>query len=151
MTLKRILIAVAILVVAASLFWFIQTQIRKKIPEGLLIASGRIEGREVTIAPKIQGRLKSLLIDEGDTVKKGQLIAEIVSDQLDARYKNTQENVLLTQAQMEQASADLSFTEKNTSASINAAEAALDKKQHRVRSIYLALPLSWRILLIEVK
>jgi len=150
-TLKRILIAVAILVVAASLFWFIQTQIRKKIPEGLLIASGRIEGREVTIAPKIQGRLKSLLIDEGDTVKKGQLIAEIVSDQLDARYKNTQENVLLTQAQMEQASADLSFTEKNTSASINAAEAALDKKQHRVRSIYLALPLSWRILLIEVK
>jgi HlyD family secretion protein len=124
--LKHVVIISGVLVIALSLFWFIRAQLIKKIPEGLLIASGRIEGREVTIAPKIQGRLKALYVDESDTVKAGQLVAEIVSEQLDARYKNAQENVLLTEAQVEQAEADLAFNEKNTTATINAAEASVN-------------------------
>lgn len=130
--LKWILIIATVLVVVLSLLWFIREQLIKKVPEGLLIAGGRIEGREVTISPKIQGRLKSLLVDESDTVKAGQLVAEIVSEQLESRYKNAQENVLLTKAQVEQAEADLSFTEKNTTASINAAEAAVNAAKAQV-------------------
>jgi HlyD family secretion protein len=137
--LKHVVIISGVLVIALSLFWFIRAQLIKKIPEGLLIASGRIEGREVTIAPKIQGRLKALYVDESDTVKAGQLVAEIVSEQLDARYKNAQENVLLTQAQVEQAEADLAFNEKNTTATINAAEASVNAAKaqlEKARSVY---------------
>jgi HlyD family secretion protein len=123
---KKVITILGVLIVIAFLSWFIRSQLQEKIPDGLLIASGRIEGREVTISPKIQGRLKSLLVDEGDMVKKGQLLAEIVSDQLDARYMNAKENVALLKAQVEQASADQSFTEKNTAASIIAAEAAVN-------------------------
>ncbi len=105
----------------------------------MLIASGRIEDREVTIAPKIQGRLKALRIDESDSVKKGQLLAEIVSDQLEARYLNAKENVSLLRAQVEQAALDITFTEKNTTASINAAEAALNAASaqlEKARSVF---------------
>jgi HlyD family secretion protein len=130
--LKRALIIVGILMVLLSLFWLIRTQLIRKIPEGLIIASGRIEGREVTISPKIQGRLKSLFVDESETVKKRQLLAEIVSDQLDARYANAKENVSLLKAQVEQVIADLSFTEKNTTASISAAEASVNAASAQV-------------------
>ena len=123
---RKMIIVLMALIVIASILWFVRGQLIKKIPEGLIIASGRIEGREVAISPKIQGRLKSLLVDESDTVKKGQLLVEIVSDQLDARYLNAKENVALLKAQVEQAIADLSFTEKNTAASISAAEAAVN-------------------------
>ena len=123
--LRPTLIIIAVLIVAGSLSWFIWDQIRQKIPEGLIVASGRIEGREVTIAPKIQGRVKSPLVDESDTVKRGQLLAEIVSDQLEARYLNARESVSLSKAQVEQATVDLGFTIKDAAAAINAAEAAV--------------------------
>ncbi|HED00158.1 MAG TPA: HlyD family efflux transporter periplasmic adaptor subunit [Proteobacteria bacterium] len=124
-TLRQTLIIIAVSIAVLSLSWFIWDQIRQKIPEGLIVASGRIEGREVTIAPKIQGRVKSPLVDESDTVKRGQLLAEIVSDQLEARYLNARESVSLSKAQVEQATVDLGFTIKDAAAAINAAEAAV--------------------------
>ena len=137
--LKHVVIISGVLIIALSLFWFIRAQLIKKVPEGLLVASGRIEGKEVTISPKIQGRLKSLFVHESDSVKKGQLLAEIVSDQLEARYLNAKENVSLLRAQVEQAALDITFTEKNTTASINAAEAALDAASaqlEKARSVF---------------
>ena len=68
--------------------------ILSKPPEPFVTASGRIEGREVTVAPKeIQARVKTLAVDEGDKVKKGQLLAELESDQLDARFRSIQASV----------------------------------------------------------
>jgi len=117
------------LVIGAAVVLFLATVIKirmkEKIPEGIIVASGRIEGREVTIASKIQGRIKSLFVNESDTVKKDQPVAEITSEQLAARYANAQENTAFLQAQIEQAEADLAFTEKNTAASINAATASV--------------------------
>jgi HlyD family secretion protein len=97
-----------------------------KPPGDVITASGRIEGREVTLAPKeIQGRIKALLVDEGYTVKKGQLLAELESDQLDARYESIAATVANLDAQIEQAKIDVSYTAKNSSATIAAAEAAV--------------------------
>lgn len=121
---KRIMIAAVLSTAAFIIFWFIQAGLRERVPEGLIVASGRIEGREVTISPKIQGRIKSLMVDESDTVKNGQLVAEIASEQLEARYANAKEAASFSQAQIEQASADLKFTEKYTVAAVAAATAA---------------------------
>jgi len=136
---RKMIFVLGGLIAIALILWFVKSQLMKKVPEGLILASGRIEGREVTIAPKIQGRLKALYVDEGDTVKKGQLLAEIASEQLDARYTNVKENVSLLKAQVEQAVADLSFTEKNATASISAAEAAVNAAKaqlEKARSVF---------------
>lgn len=51
----------------------------RKPPQYIVSASGRIEGREVTLAPKeIQGRVKALLVDEGNTVKRGPAVTRII-------------------------------------------------------------------------
>ncbi|MCX8031560.1 MAG: efflux RND transporter periplasmic adaptor subunit, partial [Thermodesulfovibrionales bacterium] len=59
--------------------------------EGILSLSGRIEGRETTLSPKIQGRVLKLYKEEGDKVKKGELLCEIDSEGLEARYKSASE------------------------------------------------------------
>lgn len=86
------------------------------------------------------------IVDESDTVKRGQLLAEIASGQLDASYLNAKENVSLLKAQVEQADTDLSFTEKNTAASISAAEAELSGAQSDEIKAKNALELSKAVL-----
>lgn len=98
----------------------------RKPPQYIVSASGRIEGREVTLAPKeIQGRVKVLLVDEGDRVQKGQLLAELQSDQLDARFQSLQANISNLDAQIKQANVDMVYTAKNTGAALEAAQAAV--------------------------
>lgn len=95
-------------------------------PANIVNASGRIEGREVTLAPKeIQGRVKALLVDEGNTVKRGQLLAELESDQLEARFEGLGANIANLEAQIRQARLDTSYTAKNTDAALAAAKAAV--------------------------
>lgn len=55
------------------------------IPEGFISGNGRIEATEVDIASKIPGRLKEVLVNEGDFVAKDQVLARIQSDQLEAQ------------------------------------------------------------------
>lgn len=116
----------AALGLAASGSWWKKLRSAEPRPEGLIEVSGRIEGREITVAPKIQGRIKALLAEEGDCVKQGQLLAEIVSEQLDARVASLQESTALLATQTMRTTADLELTEKNTAASINAAEATVN-------------------------
>lgn len=98
----------------------------EKPPANVIHASGRIEGRDVTLAAKeIQGRVKSLLADEGFTVQRGQLLAELDSRQLDARFAALTANLASIDAQIQQASIDVASTVKNSAASVAAAEAAV--------------------------
>jgi hypothetical protein len=78
-------------------------------PSTVVRASGRIEGRQVTLAPKeIQARVKRLLVDEGATVKEGQVLAELESKQLDARSAALHANLANIDTQIRQASIDVS-------------------------------------------
>ena len=102
-------------------------------PAQVVTASGRIEGREVTVAAKaIQGRVKRLLADEGQAVTEGQLLAELDAAQLEAQYAAASGGVANLDAQIEQASLDVAYTAKNSAASIAAAEAALSSAQAHV-------------------
>jgi HlyD family secretion protein len=99
----------------------------------VLKASGRIEGREITLAPKdIQGRVKRLLVDEGQTVVAGQLLAELDAAQLDARYEIIQGNLGALDAQIAQAALDVEYTLKSDQVSIAAADAAVSGAKARV-------------------
>jgi len=127
---RAALIAVILAATLIALSVKVLPRLFHKPPQDVIVASGRIEGREVTLAPKeIQGRLKSLWVDEGYTVKKGQLLAELESDQVEAQLATAQANVANLDAQIQQATVDVSYTTKNTSAALSAAEAAVSSVQ----------------------
>ncbi|CAH0269338.1 efflux RND transporter periplasmic adaptor subunit [Chryseobacterium sp. WG14] len=51
---------------------------------------GQVEATEIHVAPKVTGRLEKKLADEGQSVKKGQLLAILSSPELDAKLIQAQ-------------------------------------------------------------
>lgn len=99
----------------------------------VVTASGRIEGRDVTLAPKdIQGRVKTLLADEGQTVKRGQILAELDAAQVEARAAAVRANLAALDGQIAQAALDVRYTLKSNDASIAGAAAAVSTAEARV-------------------
>jgi HlyD family secretion protein len=68
------------LLTVGSLIWYFVT-VRQS---GDLQLIGTVDANEVMVSAKIPGRIQSLLVDEGQSVKAGQLIAVIESDDLQA-------------------------------------------------------------------
>jgi multidrug resistance efflux pump len=134
-TTRRWLYAAGILLIVAAAAMLIRALPRFTAgpPPRAVTASGRIEGRDVTVAPKdIQGRVKRLLVDEGDTVKKGQLLAELEANALDARAASLAAQIANIDAQIGQATLDVSLTAKNSDASIAAAGAVVSSAQAHI-------------------
>jgi HlyD family secretion protein len=97
---KRIPIIIAIIVVAAAFAGYKYTRSSDKQNANTLKLSGNIETIEAEVSFKIAGRLEKRLVDEGDTVKAGQLVAVIDSTEL-------QDQVRLQRAQANAAQEDL--------------------------------------------
>lgn len=76
---RRLTILAAIIVVALIGFAIAKT----RHPDLVLI--GVIDANDVVVTPRVQARLDSLLIDEGSTVKAGQLLARLESSELAAQ------------------------------------------------------------------
>jgi RND family efflux transporter MFP subunit len=77
--------------------------------EASLVASGYVTARQQAIvAPKVLGRLQSLLVDEGSSVNAGQLLAELDTTGMNARLAEIRADVATAKARVEMARADLS-------------------------------------------
>jgi len=60
------------------------------LPEGIASGNGRIEAVEIDVSARIPGRVKEILVDEGDFVQPGQVLARMDTDQLEARRKQAE-------------------------------------------------------------
>jgi multidrug resistance efflux pump len=79
---NRVFLILGLLAVG-SLIWYLVT-VR---PSADLQLIGTVDANEVVVSAKIPGRIQTLLVDEGQDVKAGQLIAIIESNDLDAAHK----------------------------------------------------------------
>jgi HlyD family secretion protein len=62
----------------------------KPVPEGVVQLSGRMEGDDSAIAPKVAGRIAEIRFREGDTVKAGDIIATLDDIQTKTREDQAQ-------------------------------------------------------------
>jgi HlyD family secretion protein len=89
--LGRIGVLLAALILAASgggYYWWQQT--RDQLPAGIAWGNGRLEADEIDIDTKFAGRIAAILVQEGDMVKQGQVIARMDTSDLDASLKQAQ-------------------------------------------------------------
>jgi len=63
-----------------------------------IYVSGRIEGNEIDVGTKFPGRVKKVYVDEGDSVKKGQIIAVLEAKDVDAKLKQAEAGVKTARA-----------------------------------------------------
>lgn len=83
---------IALLAAAGGLgYW---KSLHDQLPEGLSMGNGRLEATEVQIASKIPGRLSEVLVDEGDNVTRGQLLARIDTRTMEAQRSQAEAEVL---------------------------------------------------------
>lgn len=120
---KVFIIFIVLVFMITGYFYFIKF---KKVPQGVLILHGRIEGREISLASKIQGRIIKLYKRESDKVKAGEILAELRPDEFLAQFKSAKEEVeaayqnkmlaesylLKSKVKLEQAQRDLERYEK---------------------------------------
>ncbi len=79
---NRVFLILGLLTVGSLIWYFVTVR-----PSGDLQLIGTVDANEVMVAAKIPGRIQTLLVDEGQDVKAGQLIAVIESDDLQAARK----------------------------------------------------------------
>jgi HlyD family secretion protein len=68
----------------------------------LIAAPGRVEpvSEEIKIASEIAGRLRSVPVEEGDRVRRGQMVAELSNDDYRARRDSAQAELAMKEAEL---------------------------------------------------
>lgn len=92
-TAKRFTIALLVLAVAGAVYYVMEQFNAPSLPESIASGNGRIEATLVDIETKLPGRLEAIKVREGDMVKKGELLATIDTQELDAKYKQAKAQI----------------------------------------------------------
>src|SRR6516164_8848183 len=74
----------------------------KAVTEGLIAAPGRVEAvsEEVRVSSELSGRLKSVNVEEGDRVRRGQLLAELENADYRARVASAEAELAEREAEL---------------------------------------------------
>ncbi|WP_339085714.1 HlyD family efflux transporter periplasmic adaptor subunit [Hyphomicrobium sp. ghe19] len=85
----------------------------RDMPEGIVKSNGRIEATEVDVAAKYPGRLATLVVDEGDEVRAGQVVGTISSPETEAQLRGAQEQILKAKEDLAAAVAEIAQRESD--------------------------------------
>jgi multidrug resistance efflux pump len=97
-----------------------------------LVLTGIVTTDDVIVSPQIGGQIEQLLAKEGDVVKKGQLVAVIVPDELRADTAYYTHNVAGLSSQVQESEAALRFQLRQTADQILQAESNLASSEAQV-------------------
>jgi HlyD family secretion protein len=102
---------------------------------GRIVVSGNIELTEVNIAFKTAGRLIERTVDEGDAVKKGQIIARLDRDQLMAQREREVAGLESARTQLAQSETSLAWEKATLAADIEQRRADLASNEARLAEL----------------
>ena len=87
----RSALLLALLLLAAGGGWFAWQAMRPApIPPGFAQGNGRVEAVEIDVATKIAGRISDILVNEGDFVTAGQIVARMDTAVLEAQLREAE-------------------------------------------------------------
>lgn len=104
---RRIWLVIVVALLAAGgagAYWW-QNAMASALPDGISASNGRIEAERIEIATRLAGRIAEVVVDEGDWVEAGDLIARMDTLELDAQMHAAQATVRQAQQQELQAEA----------------------------------------------
>jgi len=115
---------------------------RPKLPPGFAGGNGRLEMQQYDVSTKWPGRLTKVLVDEGDTVDKAQVVATVDTEPLEAqlrsseaKIKQAQDDLRTAQARVQAKQAELEYNTQEykrskglvTRGAVSQQEAELDR------------------------
>jgi HlyD family secretion protein len=130
---RRIIPIVLLVVIVGAAAWYF-TSVQGNSSNGVLAASGTIEGTQVIVAPEIGGRVKEVLVQEGDVVKVGQVLVRFDDSLLQAQLSQAQASLQSAQANYDLAARGP--TEEQRQLSIASAEAELTNARQALQALH---------------
>jgi HlyD family secretion protein len=121
------LLAVAALVIVAGVVYYFASS--QKMPDGLIAANGRLEGDRIVAAAKYPGRIRKVLVKEGDAVQAGAVVAELEDETLQARADQAKQALQASEAQWQAAQQGLDVAQKEVPLAVNVADAGVSQAQ----------------------
>ncbi|MGW9332776.1 HlyD family secretion protein [Bosea sp. NPDC055594] len=112
---------------------FLQRLRSGALPAGIAKSNGRIEATQIDVAAKYAGRLSQVLVNEGDDVTAGQVVAKISSPEYEAQLRGAQSQVL--KAKQGLAEANALIVQRKSEITLTQAE--LERGQQLVDKGYL--------------
>ena len=85
----RLPAAVALVAAGAGYYAWLQFG-TAGLPPGIASGNGRIEAVEIDVAARTAGRISAVLVEEGDFVQAGQVVATLDPDQLEAQRRQAE-------------------------------------------------------------
>ena len=91
---KKHILNVTIIVLLAISSFFIYLKLNPPtLPENLIAGSGRLDGDIITLNTKYPGRLKSVLVQEGQSLESGETVALLQGDEYQAKLRALSETI----------------------------------------------------------
>ena len=88
---STLILGVLLLVVAGASVWWFYVRIPPLV--GFGSGNGRLEVQEIDVATKFPGRIAEVLVDEGDSVQVGQVVARMDTSSLNAQVREAEAQV----------------------------------------------------------
>jgi len=101
-----------------------------------------ITGDLVNISPTVSGTLAALNVQDGDFVRKGQLIARLNDDTSEAELAQAKANALAAESRVPEAESALRFSQLSTSAAIRSSEAVIQTQSAKTAGSRMQVRLS---------
>jgi HlyD family secretion protein len=96
---------------AGGLYWWQQHKLA--LPAGFAKANGRLESEQVEITTKLAGRIAVVLVNEGQMVDAGQVVARMDTTELEAQVQAAKAQVSVAEHQKTQAEAAIVQQDSN--------------------------------------
>src|SRR5712675_2227124 len=126
---KRALLLIVLLLAAGG-----GTYAYRRMAPPALVLTGIVTTNDVIVSSQIAGQIGQLLVTEGDAVKKDQLVAVIVPDELKADTAYFAQNVEGMSSQIRESEAALRLQERQAVDQIRQAESTLASIEAQVEA-----------------
>jgi membrane fusion protein YbhG len=130
---KKLIFAVTVIAIATAATSLVLHN--RGNQDGRIRFSGNIELTQVNIAFKVSGRLAELNVDEGATVKPGQILARIDRDQLLRQRDREQASFVTAQTMLVQSSTGLDLQKRTWAADLDQRRADVRQAEARLREL----------------
>lgn len=128
------MLSLAIVLAGGIIFYYWQFHSRE-IPESTIQVSGNIEVTTIDVAFKISGKIDKRLVDEGDIVKEGQLIATLEHKDLLAQKAKAGATLETARSRLPALEKNIDYQDQATTQEISQAQAAVENAQARLQQL----------------
>ncbi len=128
------MLSLAIVLAGGIIFYYWQFHSRE-IPESTIQVSGNIEVTTIDVAFKISGKIDKRLVDEGDIVKEGQLIATLEHKDLLAQKAKAGATLETARSRLPALEKNIDYQDQATTQEISQARAAVENAKARLQQL----------------